>query len=207
MLQNTTSKSKSKSKKGKAITLAERGTHIPGNTDLNAVNEPVPKDTFLTPEEIEKKMGSIIKTFVNALVIKSSEPWNKSLNLVALLDKYYRDKELSGDFECDCQDTEDCKKEHNNLYESVYCELSNYAIHSMEEGGEKKQIHDELLHRNLMLLVEEVFKTTTLFVEWNMYIETLLGEIHSTKMRMDTITSSKTSKKTKYSSLTQKNKK
>ena len=196
-LQNTTSKSKSKSKKGKAITLAERGTHIPGNTDLNAVNEQVPKDTFLTPEEIEKKMGSIIKTFVNALVIKSSEPWNNSLNLVALLDKYYRDKELSGDVDCECEDTEDCKKEHNNLYEAAFCELRNYAIITFEEGGKKKEEYNPKLHKEIMRLVEDVFKTTTLFVEWNMYIETLLREIHSTTMRMDTITSSKTTKKTK----------
>jgi len=186
MLQNTTSKTKSKSKKGKADTLAERGTEIPVEVDLNA-NEPVPKDkdTLLTPEQIEKKMGSIIKTFVNALVIKSSEPWNKSLNLVTLLEKYKRDEELSTALDCDCHDTRECTKEHDNLYEAAFCELRNYAMNSMEEGGKRKEEYNEPLHNQIMLLVEEVFKTTTLFVEWNMYIETLLREIHSTNMRMD----------------------
>lgn len=178
LLRNTTSKTKSK--KGKADTLAERGSHIPGEPELNA-NEPVPKDTMLTPEQIEKKMGSIIKTFVNALVIKSSEPWNKSLNLVTLLDKYKKDKKSSGVVECDCHDTRECTKEHTNLYEAAFCELRNYAIHYVEE----KEIYDKGLHEQIMRLVEEVFKTTTLFVEWNMYIETLLREIHSTNMRMD----------------------
>lgn len=193
LLRNTTSKTKSK--KGKADTLVERGSHIPGEPELNAEHEPVPKDTMLTPEQIEKKFGSIIKTFVNALVIKSSEPWNNSLNLVTLLDKYYRDKELSGDIECDCHDTRECKKEHNNLYEAAFCELRNYAMNLMEESGKKKEEYNEPLHKQIMLLVEEVFKTTTLFVEWNMYIETLLREIHSTNMRIDPKPMRKTARK------------
>ncbi len=173
MLQNTTSKTKSK--RTKAETITERGKEIPVEVDLNANEPEKPKQALLTAEQIEKKMGSIIKTFVNALVIKSSEPWNQSLNLVSLLEKYKRDEESADVVSCDCQDTDDCKKEHTNLYEAVFCELHNYAIHSIEG---KKEEYDETLHKEIMTLVQKVFETTTLFVEWNMYIETLLQEIH-----------------------------
>jgi hypothetical protein len=104
---------------------------------------------------------------------------------VTLLDKYNKDKQTSGVVDCDCHHTQECKKEHNNLYEAAFCELRNYAMNSIEEGEKKKEEYNETLHKKIMRLVEEVFRTTTLFVEWNMYIETLLREIHSTNMHMD----------------------
>lgn len=175
--------------KGKfaAEEMAERGIAIPdrskgktGDNSAKDVMKPPPPKPILSYEEILEKMLSILTTFVNSLVIKSAEPWSERLNLAWLLEKYIKDKaEIGGKAECDCRLAGDCKKTHNNLYEIAFCELSSYAMIFIEKDKYK---YDADTHKKIMSLVEEVFQNSSVFQEWNIYIENLLMKIRLVKM-------------------------
>jgi len=170
--------------------MADRGKDIPeeevvpgedkGDPKIANKHKPLmPPKPMLSDSEIENKMFSIITTFVNSLVIKSSEPWTKSLNLVSLLEKYRKDKELiKGVAECDCKKVENCKKQHDNIFETAFCELSSYAMVFVEKD---KYEYDEGIHKKIMLLIEDVFKNSSILVEWNIYIENILRDIKTAK--------------------------
>jgi hypothetical protein len=150
------------------------------NPEPEESEEPVPDiQPQLSNEEIEKKIISIIKTFVNSLVIKSTEKWMNSLNLVSLLQKYKKDKQLIGGIaECNCDKNTNCTKEHDNLYETAFCELRSYAIiHTLNNTYE----YDINIHKIIMTLVEDIFNNSSILVEWNIYIETLMREIKTVK--------------------------
>jgi Type III restriction enzyme, res subunit len=179
-----------KDAKPKPVKMGERGQDIPevqreqkeeqGNQDPAKKQMPLPPPKpMLSEAEIEGKMISIIKTFVNSLVIKSSEPWVRSLNLVSLLEKYKKDKYLvKGIAECDCNKVKNCKKEHNNLFETVFCELSSFAMIFIDKDKYK---YNKDTHRKIISLVEDIFKNSSILVEWNTYIENLIREIKTAK--------------------------
>lgn len=183
-------------KKGKKPTkeqvLAERGTAVPeaDNTvgESRGVKESVAEEApvqavsqapRLTEQEINKKMTDIIKTFVNSLVIKSAEPWTSNLNMATLLKKFNEDKiKLTAIISCECTETTNCKKQHDNLYEAAFCELKNYAMVPKTASTFE---YNENIHRQLMNLLENIFKNSKLVLNWNIYIENLLKEMNQTR--------------------------
>jgi len=136
----------------------------------------------LSEGQIKEKIMYILKTFVNALVLKSSEPWDKSLNLISLLEKYKKDEKLLGGKEpvCDCTSNEDCTAKHDNLYESSYCELKSYAMNGDESGKYK---YDLETHKRIMVLINDIFTKNSVLIEWNTYIESLLAEMRDAKVK------------------------
>ena len=145
------------------------------NTNTSSSNE----EAFLDPRfmnQLYQKIYNITKTFVNALVIKSAEPWTKSMNIVALLEKFKADKATAGAVvTCDCESNENCKKKHDNLYASAFCELKSYA---MKQRGESDTYnYDEATHKKIMSSIEEIFESAPNIIEWNIYIEKLLLEL------------------------------
>jgi hypothetical protein len=182
-LQNT---AMTKEQKKKAQTLAKRGETIPAPPAVaKEPNEAKPVEpastkpkVLLTPEDINKKIMDILKTFINTIVIKSVEPFSKTINLSTLLNKYEQDKRISRwPVECECSTTADCKKQHDNIYEAVACELKAYA----RTGDAEKSEYNEETHRNILSLIDEVFKNSELIIDWNIYAENLLREINESK--------------------------
>jgi hypothetical protein len=179
----------------------EAGQNIPGTnleTDAGEAGEPSSSSSEeeeeaaviehipqMTPDELKDKLVPIIKTFVNALVLKSAENWTDTLNLGSLLEKYYIDKENTPTISisnCNCRNTTECLETHNNLYETVFCELTSYALGEVgtttSKGPQKYRAkYNETLHRKLMDMVETIFSKSTFLTEWNIYIEILLREI------------------------------
>lgn len=193
---------KSKRRQGKADPLLSRGTEIPGQSaagaggpPLHRITEegsatgaggnaesdapttplvkPAPVAVELTPAEIGKRWFEISHTFVNTLVVKSTESWSdKSMNLAALLKKYNAGKIALGDREpiCECATDEDCTKIHDNLYEVIYCELKSFAydVSGTFNPGKLKDIIEG---------IEVAFETPS--VTWNIYIESFLNELRT----------------------------
>lgn len=189
-LQNT---AMTKEQKKKAQTLATRGETVPApppvEKEQDATKEPgEPKEQMeptgdkpklmLTQEDINKKIMDILKTFINTLVIKSTEPFSKTVNLSMLLNKYDIDKKSSRwPVECECSTNADCKKQHDNIYEAVACELKPYA----RTGDTDKSQYNEDTHQKILSLIDEIFKNSELIIDWNIYAENLLREINESK--------------------------
>jgi hypothetical protein len=171
--------------RGSTIPESTTAPVLPNSTSVVSSPTPAPAPTPMRPmldeSQIQEKMIHIIKTFVNSMVIKSAEPWTKSLNLVSLLNKYESDKlKLDGTPKCICSFANNCTKTHDNLYESVFCDIRNYALIYISEDKVQYNID---IHNKIMGLVEDVFKNSSIFVEWNIYIENLLKELKLTTMR------------------------
>jgi hypothetical protein len=184
----------------KAIVLAKRGESVPSRKPVpisadpesvagpesvedleSAVAAGAARPVPLNPEAINKKIMNILKTFINTLVIKSTEPFYKTINLSALLNKYEIDKKKSvWPVRCECSSSNNCKKQHDNLYEAVVCELKVYAKSIVENKNNPK--YNEEIHINIMNLLDEIFKNSTLLIDWNIYAETLLKEINNSKI-------------------------
>lgn len=132
--------------------------------------------TPLEPRQIESKLQSILKTFVNALVIKSAEPWLDAMNISYLIDKYKQDKKEIREYpECDCGENSECKKEHINLYETVWCELKGYA---MIRGPKKDEYNYSIeIHKEILRIVERIITIPSFSLGWNVYIEKLLKDM------------------------------
>lgn len=195
-LETTSAKTKAKTR---AALLATRGEVIPNLADSRKESnskESEEKDDKedkkpqvresripkLSEAQIRVKIMYILKTFVNSLVLKSSEPWDKSLNLISLLEKYKKDEKILGGKEpvCDCTSNGDCTAKHDNLYESSYCELKSYAING-DESGEYK--YDVETHKRIMVLINDIFTKNSVLIEWNTYIESLLAEMRDAKVK------------------------
>jgi hypothetical protein len=172
VLQYTTGKRA----KTAAVELMQAGPDIPGpesKEDETVPKEPVekqePEVEPLTLEQIKKKIIDIMITFVNALVIKSDQPW-KDMNFKTLIDKYNADKQESrakrlipGDFGdeeefasavCSCNSTQECGKTFSNLYDTAFCELRTYAmlestkqVRTKEKRGKKPEDEETQLQR------------------------------------------------------------
>lgn len=168
--------------KGKKEVIEARNQEIPDGAPLNAAIEPnaIPPDLpqalvpepALTDEQIKAKMGDIVLTFVNALVIKSSEKIGS--NFRDLMVKFEEGKSTAT-LKCDCSDNKICKTPHTNVYDSVFCEIKPYAIAS---NGE----YDRMTHDGIMALLTTVFnKESHLAPDWQTYIDGLIGELNSKK--------------------------
>lgn len=169
--------------KPKATELAARNEELlpPGASNAAAVPEtegeepPEPAvtskvDTGLTDEQIRKKMGDILVTFVNALVIRSSEKWDSGTTFAKLFAKYLEDKSSATGI-CDCSAETTCKTPHTNIYDTAFCELKPYATTS---AG----MYDDKIHAAIMKLVEGVFSTqSALTLEWDTYTDLLIREL------------------------------
>ena len=187
-LQNT---AMTKEQRKKAEILAKRGESVPLPPSVEkepdetlGLTEPIKPTAaqlkILSPADIDKKIMDILKTFINTIVIKSVEPFYKTINLSALLHKYELDKIVShetGPVECECSTSADCKKQHDNLFEAVSCELKAYA----RTGDAEKSVYSEETHKNILSLISEIFKNSELIIDWNIYAENLLREINESK--------------------------
>ena len=151
------------------------GGNAESGTQTKPVVKPAPVAVELTPAEIGKRWFEISHTFVNTLVVKSTESWSdKSMNLAALLKKYNAGKIALGDREpiCECATDEDCTKIHDNLYEVIYCELKSFAydVSGTFNPGKLKDIIEG---------IEVAFETPS--VTWNIYIESFLNDLRAQK--------------------------
>ena len=113
---------------------------------------------------------------MNALVIKSAEPWLDAMNISYLIDKYKQDKKEIREYpECDCGENSECKKEHINLYETVWCELKGYA---MIRGPKKDEYNYSIeIHKEILRIVERIITIPSFSLGWNVYIEKLLKDM------------------------------
>ena len=152
---------------------ANPGAANSGAANPGAANPGLPR---LQASEIESKMKSILKTFINALVIKSVEPWDKTMNITYLIDKYKQDRDLikGKQPDCNCSKNNNCKKDHRNLYEAAFCELNGYA---MVQISKDNSTYNYDIHTEIMNIIEQIFEMPVFITEWNMYIENLLKEI------------------------------
>jgi hypothetical protein len=136
-----------------------------------AAAKPVAPD--LTDKQQRELWINISQTFVNTLVVKSAELLSdESMNLVALIQKYRKDKEESvAEPVCECGGSgtaNNCLKSHDNLYEIVYCEMRAFAI---DKDGKL----DRAKMARIMDLIDATFALPP--VEWNIYIEEFIGEL------------------------------
>jgi hypothetical protein len=178
-------------KKGapKPVVMAARNLAIPGEPAAvsNAAAAPAGDDESVAPppeapgpvlsdRQIRAKMGDILITFANALIIRSSEPWKKTTDFASLFAKFLADK-ATATKTCDCGEGRVCKVPHTNMYDTAYCELKPYAMSA--SGG-----YDMGTHRSILDLVETIFqKPTALTVEWTAYIQTLLNDLSTNAPR------------------------
>jgi hypothetical protein len=163
----------------------------------------------LTDEEIKKKIVDIMKTFVNAIVIKSDQPWS-GMDFSTLITKYMKDKptslvtttnrmegrfwynpdpkkperkfddEMFADEICGCNTTQECGKMFSNLYDTVFCELRGYAYKQTKLNGSQ---YDLQLHERIMNLMDKVFAASPeLNADWTNYIDSLVKEITSKRL-------------------------
>lgn len=165
-------------------TLLERGADVPeaeqaeGEEGKEEKEKPKPKEAPpavepLSPEQIKKKIVDIMITFVNALVIKSDQPWN-DIKFESLLDKYISDK-ASATRVCSCEETQSCGSAFSNLYDIVYCELRGYAMLETKTG---EVVYDPETHKRIMDLMDELFAaSSSLSPDWTNYIVSLIEDI------------------------------
>ena len=185
VLQFTTGK-RNKTKKE---TLLERGTDIPREEgkeqEEKESDDRIPPAAEVEPlkiEQIKKKIVDIMITFVNALVIKSDQPWS-GMNFQTLIDKYKADK-TSASRVCDCADTAECNKTFSNLYDTAYCELRGYAMleAGKDETGQSKVAYSPETHDRIMELMDSIFdQSSSLAPDWTNYINSLIGDISKQK--------------------------
>jgi hypothetical protein len=162
-------------KSAKKEVIAERNPDLPDDGPSNAAAAPAvaaepPPPSTLTDEQIKAKMGDIVLTFINALVIKSSEKLGS--NFGDLMDKLETD-EKTATRTCDCSVKSSCKTPHANLYDTAFCEVKPYA---MSSDGQ----YDEVAHVGIMRLLMTIFKKSShLAPDWQTYIDGLVSELAS----------------------------
>jgi len=168
--------------RGKEEVLLKANEEIPDKDEpLRERQDPgekKPEVEPLSPEQIKQKIINIMQTFVNALVIKSDEPW-EGMTFKTLIDKYATDKH-TGKPKCSCEGEHTCGNSNSNLYDIAFCELKGYAM--LEKGTET--IYSPETHRMIMEIMDEIFKASgELAPEWTLYIESLIHDI--TKNQLD----------------------
>lgn len=176
------------------VVLSELGKEIPAaekeKGEAKEKEEKEPEVEPLSEEEIKKKIVNIMLTFINALVIKSDEPW-KGMTFEKLIERYKKDKPTAKKV-CDCEETEDCSGDVSNIYDIAYCELKSYAIlegkrkskkgEDVDEGEtvsrKSEPVYSPETHEAIMRIVDSIFeKSGALASDWTVYIEALIGDI------------------------------
>jgi hypothetical protein len=126
----------------------------------------------LTGKEIKEKLSNIIQTFINSLVIKSSESWDATMTFDNLISKYKADK-LTATRKCSCDTGNDCTGKSANMYDLVYCELRGYAFTPKGEYSAR-------MHESIMNILDEIFQSPESIVpEWSAYVNGLIRELKS----------------------------
>jgi hypothetical protein len=176
--------------KPKRETVLEQGSQIPTSNaaqeeQKEADEEPQPRAEVLpeplSPEQIKKKIVDIMITFVNALVIKSNEPWN-NMKFETLIAKYKADKPKASRV-CNCEKKSECTT-FPNLYDIVFCELKSYAMieTGKDETGKSKILYSPEVHSQIMDLMDTLFdESSSLATDWTMYIESLIKDMAKQK--------------------------
>ena len=156
--------------------IAERNTDVLSNAASSPpitaeVDQPVetPKaDIQLTDAQIKSKMSDIVLTFINTLVIKSSNSWGTKFS--ELIQKFEADK-ATATKECNCKDAAICKIPHTNLYDIAYCEIRSYAY--MPSVGYVATVHE-----GIMEILTKVFQQSSrLAPDWQVYIDGLTRDL------------------------------
>jgi hypothetical protein len=156
--------------------IAERNTDVMSNAAASPpitaeVDQPVetPKaDIQLTDAQIKSKMSDIVLTFINTLVIKSSNSWGTKFS--ELIQKFEADK-ATATKECNCKDGAICKIPHTNLYDIAYCEIRSYAY--MPSVGYVATVHE-----GIMEILTKVFQQSSrLAPDWQVYIDGLTRDL------------------------------
>lgn len=176
--------------KPKKIELLERGSQIPTTNAAQGEQkevdeEPQPRAEALpqplSPEQIKKKIVDIMITFVNALVIKSNEPWT-DMKFETLIAKYKADKPKASRV-CNCEEKSESTT-FPNLYDIVYCELRGYAMleSGKDENGQSKVFYNPEVHSQIMDLMDTLFdESSSLAPDWTIYIESLIKDMSKQK--------------------------
>uniref|UniRef100_A0A6C0K4W6 Uncharacterized protein n=1 Tax=viral metagenome TaxID=1070528 RepID=A0A6C0K4W6_9ZZZZ len=175
-------------KKGNKKIMSEAGEEIPGVESAPAEGGPVssivsspppaPKspEIILTPAEVTEKSMKILLTFINALVIKSSELWGEDMTYDKLIKKYKEDKKTAiKPVVCECS-TRSCSKTHENLYETAWCELRSYAMAPATTG--ESYTYNHPTHEEVMKIPEKVFdKSESISIYWDGHIHDLIRSL------------------------------
>ena len=181
VLKNT--KTDKESQSGEDQTLIKRNEDISDPLRSNAASEPIiesepqlsdlkpSQEIQLTEQQIKAKMGNIIETTINSLVIKSSNRWDTKFSFKELIKKFEED-EVTASKKCNCDETVICKTPHTNLYDIVYCELKPYAYSSSKKYIQK-------IHEGIMNLITRMFKKPV--DGWQIYMDNLAKELDSKK--------------------------
>jgi len=158
-------------------TIMERGEAVlgvsssaeppPPAQEPQAAEEP---ENPLTEKEVKEKFSNIIQTFINSLVIKSSESWDANISFETLISKYKADK-LTATRKCSCDTGTECIGKSANMYDLVYCELRGYAF-------TKKGEYSGKMHESIMRILDEIFQSPeTVVPEWSAYVNAMITEL------------------------------
>lgn len=163
--------------------ISEKHTDIPDDLVSNVAASSEPKlkseteleeinlqEIQLTDEQIKSKMSDILLTFINTLVIKSSNKWGTKFS--DLIQKFEADKPPQGKTPtCDCSLKTECKVPHTNLYDIVYCELRPYAYTPSKQ-------YSTVIHEGIMNLIRKMFQQSSrLAPDWQIYIDGLTRDL------------------------------
>lgn len=170
-------------KSARPETISEKHTDIPDDLVSNAAASSEPKlkseteleevnlrEIQLTDEQIKSKMSDILLTFINTLVIRSSNSWGTKFS--ELIQKFEADKPPQGKTPiCDCSLKTECKVPHTNLYDIVYCEMRPYAYTPSKQ-------YSTAIHEGIMNLIRKMFQQSSrLAPDWQIYIDGLTRDL------------------------------
>jgi hypothetical protein len=159
-------------------TVVERNTDVPDASNAIAVatvdqvpsKEVSSQEIQLTEAQIKAKMSDILLTFINTVVIKSSNKWGTKFS--DLIQKFEADKPTATKA-CDCSLKTECKVPHTNLYDITYCELRPYAY-------SPSNAYIQGIHEGIMNLISRMFQQSSqLAPDWQVYIDGLTRELSS----------------------------
>jgi hypothetical protein len=166
----------------------ERGEFIPDVPKSNAAAPPLPRavvdkeeqskeEIQLTENQLKQKLHDIILTFINTLVIKSSNSLNSNFSFTDLIKKFEEDKK-DAKKECDCDAGRiKCKIPHTNLYDIVYCELRPFAYSPSKVY--LQNVHEGIM--NLLIMLFKIPAGSKLSMDWQLYMGKLVTELSSKK--------------------------
>ena len=173
---------------------ASEGLHVKKPKSVRRSMIPILNEEgrLISPENINKNkiyednMRNLVQTFINSLLFRESERinWNNELTLKHLLDIYDKDKEKAADvIKCYCSNMSapnmsapnNACNYSNNIYERVYCDISNYIINTskntltLDESNKVKNAMD--------IIYSKIFSNINIQIIVQSYIDSFIVNI------------------------------